>query len=656
VARDHTISLAGYRFDPLTGGPSPTVSLGAETQPDHFVVQFKAPLTPGDQERLRDRYGLRLSEYIPHNAYLERLSESELERVRGDPQFRAAVPFRSAFKVAPGLGGPPAEERPLRAVLFDAADPDVAARGLADAGAREVRVHDDRRLGGSLQIIFSLPSRDRLPQIAAIEEVRWIEEVAEQLEDNSNTAGTMQSGAPGVEPIWDRGLHGENQVVGVIDTPIDLDHCWFEDAAPNTPAPRHRKVVGFRNQAGAGGHPHGTFVAGIVAGDDRNNPGAALDRGNAWAARLTFGTRGDIGSGDTTMLEYLADAQGDGAAIHTNSWHEEPQNQSPARPQYNQTARDVDAFVWNNEDNLVLGSSGNVGEAIGPPGTAKNALCVSAASLYPAEMTFGDGNSGPTADDAPRRKPDLFAPGCSITSATSGTACGTDTRGCATSWATPAAAAAAAIVRQYYLDGWHPTGSPREQDAFTPSGALLKATLLNSTVDMTGIAGYPGDMEGWGLIRLPNALYFAGGRRQLALWDVRNADGLLTGGTRTHRVDLAHQGQPLKVTLVWSEPPAAAGADDPVVNDLDLLVTSPDGGEVYSGNAFDGGVSVPGGAPDDRNNVEMVLLPHASPGRWTIRVSGTAVNVGRQGYALVVTGRLGPRAEWLEPVLHVAMH
>ena len=35
----------------------------------------------------------------------------------------------------------------------------------------------------------------------------------------------------------------------------------------------------------------------------------------------------------------------------------------------------------------------------------------------------------------------------------------------------------------------------------TPSGALLKAMLINSAVDMKEVAGYPNDLEGWGVIR-----------------------------------------------------------------------------------------------------------------------------------------------------------
>ena len=107
----------------------------------------------------------------------------------------------------------------------------------------------------------------------------------------------------------------------------------------------------------------------------------------------------------------------------------------------------VDNFTFNNENHLVVGSAGNNGEELGPPGTAKNALCVGAAQADPNAMNLGDGNPGPTADG--RRKPDLMAVGCGIQSAMVSTPCVTGQRSpCASSNATPHAAAAATLVRQ----------------------------------------------------------------------------------------------------------------------------------------------------------------------------------------------------------------
>lgn len=50
--------------------------------------------------------------------------------------------------------------------------------------------------------------------------------------------------------------------------------------------------------------------------------------------------------------------------------------------------------------------------------------------------------------------------------------------------ATPGVAGAAALVRQYFMEGFYPSGSKTAKDGFTPSGALLKATLVNSAQKM----------------------------------------------------------------------------------------------------------------------------------------------------------------------------
>ena len=91
--------------------------------------------------------------------------------------------------------------------------------------------------------------------------------------------------------------------------------------------------------------------------------------------------------------------------------------------------------------------------------------------------------------------------------------------------------------------------------------------------------------------------------------------------------------------MVFTDPAASSGTNFAAINDLDLEVVSP-GGSLYKGNVFSGGVSVTGGSKDDRNNVEQVHLDFPELGTWTVRVNGVAVNVGTQGYALVVTGEI----------------
>src|SRR5215471_2681384 len=75
-----------------------------------------------------------------------------------------------------------------------------------------------------------------------------------------------------------------------------------------------------------------------------------------------------------------------------------------------------------------------------------------------------------------------------------------------TSMSAPVVAAAAALVRQYFLDGWYPNGTPGGP-SLTPSSALIKAVLINSADEMNGLDAYangethfPNGNQGWGRV------------------------------------------------------------------------------------------------------------------------------------------------------------
>ena len=665
--QDYRVFLGSEAFDPKEAAPQARRRAAAarrrraaraartdapardEAAPEPTIVQFERALNSADIERLRTDYGLGLERFLPNLAFLEALGSETLERLRQDFLVRETMPLDPARKLAPGIGGDVAQ---FSAALLKEADPAVVEAGLAAVGATDVEIRDDRTAGGHLIARFALDDQARLAEVADLEEVIWIEPVGEDTGDNTEASHTIQTATLDGHPIWDRGIHGEGQVIGVLDRgPPDQGHCFFAGPAPNTPGPGHRKLLAVRNASPpAPLQGHATFVAAIAAGDDRNLPGSSARRGGAWAARLVCGNRLDLNPPiSNTLFNELTLAGGAGAFIHSNSWHRNtnpaalPARGAPAV--YTVLDSQVDNFTFNNENHLVVGSAGNNGEELGPPGTAKNALCVGAAQADPNEMNLGDGNPGPTADG--RRKPDLMAVGCGIQSAMVSTPCGTGQRSpCASSYATPHAAAAATLVRQYFLDGWYPSGEKRAADSLTPTGALLKAVLLNSTQDMTGtgVAGYPSNAEGWGLIRLDRTLFFRGARRRLRVWDQRHAAGLGPGvDFNPYDFDVADETEQLKVTLVWSDPARffLAFLGPPLVNDLNLEVSAPDG-TTYLGNDFTNRVSTPSGNTlDALNTVEMVVVNNPMPGKWRLLVQGI-VNQGNpgQGYALVATASL----------------
>ncbi len=598
------------------------------------VLQLDGPMTPERRAKL-EAAGVRIGEYLPKDAFVVSLGNADAAALEGVDFVRWQGAYASEWKLDPDIGirdyqTPERLEQTARGLvtvniaLFEG---ERDAKPTLDllAGIPGAVTHFVDDSSGSLVVGATMSFNDTV-LLTDLDQVMFVEDAPENtLRSNTNNRWIVQSNVVNVHPLYDNGLHGEGQIVGVIDGRIDQNHCSFVDGA-NPVGPLHRKLLAYNASVGA--ETHGTHVAGTAAGDSGANDN---NRGIAYLAKIVFNTIAAQTEAGVTQRLDLHYSQG--ARVHTNSWGDD------GTTAYTGQCRGIDAHVYANEESLVLFAVTNT-SALKTPENAKNLLAVGASQGSPNQENFCSGGAGPTNDG--RRKPEIYAPGCSTVSSGAGTACGTSSL-TGTSMACPAVAGTATLVRQYYADGYYPSGGANPSDAFNPTAALVKATLLDSSVDMTGIAGYPSNQEGWGRVLADNALYFAGDARRLIAEDVRNADGLSTSDIVDVGVNV-QAGQPLEVTLVWTEPAATVNTSFASVNDLDLEVIGP-GGVTYLGNAFSGGQSTTGGAKDDRNNVEKVILSAPATGAWVVRIKGTAVNVGTQGYALVVTGDVssGPR-------------
>ena len=197
-----------------------------------------------------------------------------------------------------------------------------------------------------------------------------------------------------------------------------------------------------------------------------------------------------------------------------------------------------------------------------------------------------------------------------------------------TSMATPIVSGAAALVRQYYTD----------TEAHMPSAALLKATLINSAVDLAdenndgtddNLYPIPNAHEGWGRIDVNEATD----------GDHTFADNASVGPGESVTYHIEAGGvSDLKITVVWTDQASTLAASTNLVNDLDLSVTSPAGTSTYLGNVFLSGWSTTGGVADDVNNVENVYVSDATAGVWTVEIAGSNIPQGPQPFAIVVDG------------------
>lgn len=606
---------------------------GLETlagQEGRFVIQLDGPMTPTRRAALGEA-GVVLGDYLPINSYIATFGGADAEALAGLGFVRWHMPFDSAWKIAPDLG-----ERKMTTNdrlffeglgmsalvvdLFEDADVTEAVHAIL-AINDETEVVSVGSVGTQPQLHVLAPT-EMVEKLATIEGVQFVEDAPELTTRNATTNWIIQSNVSGQTPLWDAGLHGEGQILGHIDGRININHCSFKDPEGDPPGPNHRKIVAYN--ASQGSDFHGTHTAGTAAGDNGVNNDT---RGMAYMAKIAFDTIPSFN--ETSFYNMLVQHEGQGARVHTNSWGND------GTTNYDGMTRAIDRFSYDYEDNLVAFAVTNQ-SLLKNPENAKNVLAVGASRDTPSQHRHCTGGRGPTSDG--RRKPEIYAPGCSTRSASSSSSCSTTTA-TGTSMACPAVSGVGLLVRQYFTDGYYPSGAANGGDGFVPSGALIKGSLINAAVDMTGVSGYPSNTEGWGRLLADNALFFTGDTRGLWTMDVRNASGMNTGEVVEYPIEVTGVGEQFRVTMTFTDPAATSGASFAAINDLDLEVVSP-GGTVYKGNVFSGGVSDTGGSKDDRNNVEQVHLDFPTLGTWTVRINGAAVNVGTQGYALVVTGEV----------------
>ena len=693
TSRSQTISLHSGVIDVTTVEREVPADLKAIASTgageDYVLVKFPGPVS-AEQIGALEQQVERVYTYLPHDTFLVRVRKSAPRLPLKNLGASWTGAYHPAYKIAPAVAA---------AGIGEGSLPDKARK----PGIVMLRVYPDADLGAVIErierlgpgsIVGSSPgerfSRVRLllsgadlaavrEDLARIAEVFWIGLEPRRVLLNDTTVWVAQSGTGGGQqtPVYDQGIFGEGQVVGVLDTGIDADMCYFRDATlglpPQNPCDggtlvdmNQRKVVavdflwGNECSGGIGNNEwdtndHGTHVAGTVAGDDLANP-LTHDAGDGVApgAKLVVQDCGfqtdncadcpGIGSCPVVDLNpVFQQAYDQGARIHTNSWGDDENN--PVKGLYSAGSEDADEFMWNNKDFLLIFANGNDGpgtNTVGSPATAKNVVGVGATLRGASADSMASFSScGPTDDG--RIKPDVTMPGSGIVSANadnnvSSNNCNTTSLS-GTSMAAPGAAGASALIRQYYTDGWYPSGAANAPDGFTPSGALLKATLVNSATDMTSVAAIPSNCQGWGRVLLDDALHFSGEARGLFVED--DTTGFAQGSSaevRTFPVTVSSSSEPFKVTLTWTDFPSTPAASTNIVNDLDLEVTGPGG--TFLGNVFSGGQSQTGGSADRVNTVEQVLIATPTPGNYTVTVRSFTVPNGPQPFALVVTGDL----------------
>ncbi len=603
-----------------------------------LIVQFAPGLNADERNALLGRHHALPGDLVPNEAQLARVPAADVAALADEPRVAWIGRFHPAYKLSPALGATRpgavatgATPEPWRVDLALAPDADAAA--VADALRRE----DGATVVGTApgRVRLSFADGALLARLAHRDDVLFVHETPQPRLLNNDVRWILQSGVPGVYSIHAHQVRGASQVVAVMDDGFQTSHCCF--TAPGKV--KSVKAWGSGTLGAEGDPSHGTHVAGTLGcknGGDHD--GMAPD------SPIVMQDIGNVAGYIDPPLPLTGawdDARAAGARIHTNSW-------GSSSNAYDSDDVDIDRYTWTNQDFLILYAAGNDGPDTGwlnSYANAKNSIGVGATENGAANNDMASFSSpGPAADG--RIAPDLTAPGDPVSSAYNLTACGW-IGDSGTSMATPAVAGAAALVRDYFVQGFYPLGTANAAFASPPSAALVKATLLVSTRDMTGAyaGGHrPNSNQGFGRVTLDDALWFAGdpADQRLVILDDRNtATGFTAAGAFDQFTVHLTQPGPFKALLVWSDAPGGLARARQLVDDLDLDVTTPDG-KHYAGNqGFANGSTASESTNHDRlNNKEAVFLDSVPAGDVTVTVTAFAVPGASaahpQDYALVV--------------------
>jgi subtilisin family serine protease len=310
--------------------------------------------------------------------------------------------------------------------------------------------------------------------------------------------------------------------------------------------------------------------------------------------------------------------------------------------QWDQVAQNAPYFLICKAAGNDRGDSGTGYPADGPYdcldqlAVGKNILTVGAVDDIPEGYTTPSGvvmssfSSWGPADDG-RIKPDIVANGIGLYSTynTSNTSYATLS---GTSMATPSVTGSLALLQQHY----------NTLKSHYLRSATLKALVIH-TADEAGPDLGPDYMFGWGLMNTRKAA--------LKISEDLTTDVIgeltLNNGSTYSRGVVALGTEPLKVTIVWTDPagtPPAASLDPIIpmlVNDLDLRIT-------YSGSTFypwkldrdNPGNAATNTGENNVDNVEVVYIANPVPGAtYTITIDhdGTLTG-GTQAYSIVISG------------------
>jgi len=619
AAGDDEVILKSRRFVPAAGLDS---ALRAQTQAGaeirmqttsgnmHVIIQLEDVPTVERRIELINA-GVQLLSYIPNRSWLAVVKADKLLDVAGLPGVRAVAGIQAQDKLSTAIreqginaySRNAAGEAKLMTLLFEDVTPATGEAAVAELGGRVIGRDSEQNC------LICYLAIGAVNALAAFDCVKWIDQHYESVDLNDGMRAAIDVNPVQAAPY---NLTGSGVILGQWE--------------PRHPDATHVDLAGrvVNIDDGRPVDDHATQVAGTMIGDGRLLPSRQY-RGVATAATIvSYRDWDDI----IELRGQCREAIGKyGIDIANNSWGKVEWN---AYKEYDAVLDGIVrgdlgkpiSMVW------AVGNEGKWGTVFSTA-VAKNVVTVGATNSDDNSLWVWS-DKGPTADG--RLKPDVVAPGCeardggAIWSTLPGNRYG---GACGTSLAAPSVSGTMALI----LEDWRATHGK------DPLPSTIKGVLLHTAKDL----GNPGPdyAYGFGLIDAKAAIDLV---RADTLGGRIVEDMILQQGERdVYTLSVAAGATALKLTLVWDDYPADPLAAHALVNDLDLVVTGPDGKQHYPWtlDPLSPEKQAERTGADHTNNVEQVSVENPAKGRWLVTVWGTTVPQPHQTYSLIF-GSSGP--------------
>ncbi len=592
-------------FDPAVEQPELHPALAARSGESLWIVQSQGLPTDAFRDAIQT-FGGEVHGYLPHNAYVVRMSADASREVAAHRTSRAVIPYHPAFRLEEFLldhiakGQPLGSQRYNLVVVDKHKDKPALAGAIAGFGGKVLDLQV-----GSLLMTVELDDR-QLIATAHLDQVLWLDRWSAPELDMDNARA--QGGGNYVESA--AGYTG-NGVRGHVYEGVEASHPDF-----NTP---------MTNVASSGGaDSHGHCTAGIVFGNGSSAPqarGMAPDAVGFYTqySSPTVSRNAVIGQVVNTHQAMFTTASWGGARTRS----------------YTSVSADADDIIFDHRIPWTQSQSNAGNQDSRPQAWAKNIFSIGGVyhfnnSNAADDSWNGGGSTGPASDG--RIKPDLCAYydqiWCSDRTGASGYSSGSSTTGFGgTSGATPICAGHNAIAIQMYTDGIFNNplpvpGGTRFQNR--PLAQTLKALQIANARQYSFTSGSANNRRehcGWGFPNLQD-MFVNRGRTYI----VPENDPLTQGAGRTHNITVLTGTSELKVCMTFLDPSANPASTLAAINDLTLKVTSPSGTVFWGNNGLStGNFSTPGGTANTIDTVENVFVQNPQPGTWQVDVIATLV-------------------------------